>query len=97
MCPDGRKWAGRKDGTRGKMMKGLRLARNLKAKASPAGVSVGWSGRAGAIARVHHLGLRDRVKQRGVIVKYQRRELIGMNSDDQDGISQIVENMIDGG
>ena len=94
--PDGSRWAARKNGKRAKMMKGLRLGRNLKARSSADHVSVGWFGRTGGIARVHHYGLRDRVSDRGVRVKYESRELLGLSRDDVDAVSEIIEDLVSG-
>lgn len=92
--PDGSKWAARRSGKRAKMMKGLRLGRNLKVRSSSQHVSLGWSGRTGGIARVHHYGLRDRVSKKGVRVKYESRELLGLSGDDVDAISEIIEGLV---
>ncbi len=94
--PDGRKWAARKDGSRKKMFKRLRLAKNLKTKATADQVKIGFSGRAGAIARVHHYGLRDRVTSRGVRVKYQSREMLGLSALDGERVTNIVSQWIKG-
>jgi len=94
--PDGTKWAARRSGKRTKMMKGLRLGRNLKVRSSSQHVSLGWSGKTGGIARVHHYGLRDRVSKKGVRVKYQSRELLGLSGDDVDAVSEIVEDLVSG-
>lgn len=94
--PDGKKWAGRRDGSRRKMMKGLKLARNLKVTSSTAHLSLGWSGRTGGIARVHHMGLRDRVTEKGVRVKYASRHLLGLSQDDQDTVAKVLEDMVAG-
>lgn len=94
MGPDGTKWVGRKDGSRKKMMQGLKLARNLKMKSSTNHVTIGWKGKMGGIARVHHYGLRDRVAERGVRVKYDRRELLGMNKNDTHSNHEILDNWL---
>ena len=92
--PDGSKWKARRNGKRTKMMKGLRLGRNLKVRSSSQHVSVGWSGKTGGIARVHHYGLRDRVSKKGVRVKYESRELLGLSGDDVDAVSEIIEDLV---
>ena len=92
--PDGRKWAARKDGSRRKMFKRLRLAKHLKTKASANHVQIGFNGNAARIARVHHYGLTDRVKERGVKVKYARREMLGLSARDNDDVDAAVTNWI---
>lgn len=92
--PDGEKWAARRNGKRQKMMKGLRLGRNLKVRSSSEHVSLGWSGRTGGIARVHHYGLRDRVSKKGVRVKYEARGLLGLSGEDVDAVSEIIEDLV---
>lgn len=94
--PEGDKWAARRDGSRRKMMKGLKLARNLKVNSSTAHLSLGWKGRTGGIARVHHHGLRDRVTEKGVRVKYAARELLGLSREDQQTIAEVLEDMVAG-
>ena len=93
--PDGKKWAARKDGTRSKMMARLRLSRNLRVKSSSQHVSLGWSGLAGGIARVHHFGLTDRVSEKGVKHKYEARQLLGISREDSDAIGEILEELIE--
>lgn len=61
----------------------LRQQRYLKAKSSPAEVSVGFFGRVARIARVHQLGLRDEVSPGGPVAQYEKRELLGFSEKDQ--------------
>ncbi len=91
---DGSKWAARKSGSKRKMMKKLRLARMLKITTTQEQVQVGWKGRAGRIARIHHFGLRGRVGKNGVRVKYEIRELLGQGRGDADNLNQIIENWL---
>ena len=92
--PDGRKWAARKDGSRKKMFSRLRLARNLKTKSTADEVAIGFSGRTARIARVHHHGLRDAVTSRGVRVKYEAREMLGLSATDRGQVEAAVINWI---
>lgn len=87
--PDGQAWAPRKKQLRnakGKirakreqaMFTKLRSARHLKAQAQGTSAVVQFSGRAERIARVHHLGLRDRVRPGGPEYDYPARALLGI-------------------
>ncbi|HFY0662751.1 TPA: phage virion morphogenesis protein [Escherichia coli] len=55
----------------------LRTDKYLKATASADSACVGFTGPVQRIARVHHYGLRDRIKKGGPEVAYARRELLG--------------------
>ncbi|EGY4501807.1 phage virion morphogenesis protein, partial [Salmonella enterica] len=59
----------------------------------PQGVSIGYSGVAARIARVHQYGLRDQVGP-GVITKYPRRELLGVSVADERLIYSAVINSL---
>jgi len=91
---DGRKWAARKDGTRRKMFQRLRLGKNLKMNTGADHVKIGWSKKAGGLARIHHYGLRDRVSERGVRVKYEARSLLGLSKKDGTDIETAVEKWV---
>ena len=88
--PDGKRWAARKDGSRRKMMRGLRLGRHLKIRSDSDRIRMGWRGRTGGIARVHHYGLRDRIRKKGIRVKYEQRELLGLSRTDTEAVSNQV-------
>ncbi|WP_249936377.1 phage virion morphogenesis protein, partial [Escherichia coli] len=60
----------------------LRTARYLKVKADASGVTVGYSGVAARIARVHQFGERDRVAA-GMYTDYPARELLGITPADE--------------
>lgn len=84
--PDGQTWEPRKRHSRdqrGKLRQGpmftrLRAAKHLKARASSDAAVVQFMGRAERIARVHHFGLRDRVKPGGPLYDYPARPLLGI-------------------
>ena len=57
------------------MMQGM--VKNLQARAYGHDAVVQFMSRAERIARVHHLGLRDRVSQRGPEYDYPERQLLG--------------------
>ncbi len=67
----------------------LRTARYLKVKADASGVTVGYSGVAARIARVHQFGERDRVAA-GVYTDYPARELLGITPADERLIQRII-------
>ena len=84
--PDGQPWEPRKALTRsarGKLRSAplftrLGRAKHLKASGSPQEAVVQFVGRAERIARVHHFGLRDRVKPGGPEYDYPARPLLGI-------------------
>jgi len=86
--PDGAGWPARKTSKRkgaktGPMMRGLASARWLRASATPAAAEVGFSGRAGRIASIHHYGQRAPVNwPRGPNYDYPARALLGISDDD---------------
>lgn len=100
--PDGSSYVPRKRGERVRDRKGRikerkarmfqRIARaaHLKVQATGSDVSVGFSGRAGRIARVHQDGLEDRAKPGGPLVRYARRQLLGFTAEDR----QLVQDML---
>lgn len=63
------------------MFSKLRTAKYLKTAASADSASVQFEGMVQRIARVHHYGLRDRINNKGAMIKYTKRELLGINSD----------------
>lgn len=100
-APDGTPYAPRKPQLRDKikgrgvrkglMFKKLRLAKNLKARATSNAAVIEFAGAVQRIAQVHHHGLRDRVNQgRGPEVQYTARPLIGISEADTQRISDLV-------
>lgn len=76
------------------MFRRLRTTRFLKARATSEGASVGFSGVAARIARVHQYGLRDRVNDSGAMATYPRRELLGLNKADRMAIArQVIDSL----
>lgn len=102
--PDGRRWTPRKSrpgkkregkvAQKRKMLLGFRKARHMKVKASADMVSVGYSGHAARIGRVHHYGLRDRLKakgeNKGPLVKFAERKLLGLSLKDRDELGEMI-------
>lgn len=95
-APDGTDWEPRKRNHQGKvrkkvkLMAGLRQARRLLAKGSSDQAEIGWEGRLGRIARIHHLGLTDMVGKKGPRYKYPARPLIDITPDDLDYIRSAI-------
>lgn len=76
------------------MFRRLRTARFLKARATSEGASVGFTGVAARIARVHQYGLRDRVNDSGAMASYPRRELLGLSKTDRMMIArQVIDSL----
>ncbi|MEB7741066.1 phage virion morphogenesis protein [Escherichia coli] len=67
----------------------LRTARYLKTKADTSGVTVGYSGVAARIARVHQFGERDQVAP-GIFTDYPVRELLGISPADERLIYNVM-------
>lgn len=59
----------------------LRTAKYLKTAASADSAGVQFAGKVQRIARVHHYGLRDRVRRNGPEILYSKRHLLGINSE----------------
>ena len=105
--PDGQAWAPRKKqirDARGKikikakrqqaMFTKLRNASHLKAQAQGASAVVQFVGRTERIARVHHYGLRDRVKPGGPDYDYPARPLLGINAAMRERIeARVLEHL----
>lgn len=86
--PDGsgfepRKVSGRtkKGRIKRQMFSKLRTARFMKTRTTTDTAEVGFDAKVQRIARVHHYGLRDRVRKGGPEVTYARRELLGLNNE----------------
>ncbi|EKN6364525.1 phage virion morphogenesis protein [Yersinia enterocolitica] len=87
-APDGTPYAARKSQPLRKpkgrikreMFAKLRTARYMKANSSPDEAVVEFAGRVERMARVHHLGLRDRPSVHSQEVKYEERPLLGFDN-----------------
>ena len=104
--PDGTPWtprkaqpAGRSRARRGQLRKPpksgamftkLRQARHFKTSATDAEAAAFFSGMAERIARVHHLGLRDRVKPGGPMYEYPARELLGITPEFNESVRDRI-------
>lgn len=98
VSPDGTPFAPRKPQIRhrkGKikrqMFSKLRTAKYLKAKGTPNEAIVAFTAEVSRIARVHHLGLRDRVNRKtGLEADYPARPLLGIPADDEALVAELV-------
>ena len=96
--PDGQGWQPRKNRSRdargrlrqGPMFKKLRTARHLRAHVLGNAAVVQFMGRAERLARIHHFGLRDRVSPGGAEISYPTRELIGINEEQLDQVTDLA-------
>ncbi|MEW7313498.1 phage virion morphogenesis protein [Buttiauxella gaviniae] len=59
----------------------LRTTKYLKTAATANSASVQFDGKVQRIARVHHYGLRDRVRRNGPEARYPARRLLGVNDE----------------
>lgn len=81
----------RRGGLRRKaMFRRLTSARYLRSQANDQGFWVGFSGKAAAVANVHHYGLRDKPSLRSKAVPYPKRQLIGATNIDRDAMLDLL-------
>nr|WP_249425104.1 phage virion morphogenesis protein [Enterobacter bugandensis] len=88
--PDGTAFEARRVTARSKkgrikrqMFAKLRTTKYLKTAATADSASVQFDGKVQRIARVHHYGLRDRVRRNGPEARYPVRRLLGVNDQSQ--------------
>ncbi|HCQ7108809.1 phage virion morphogenesis protein [Enterobacter hormaechei subsp. xiangfangensis] len=86
--PDGTAFEARRVTARSKkgrikrqMFAKLRTTKYLKTAATADSASVQFDGKVQRIARVHHYGLRDRVRRNGPEARYPVRRLLGVNDE----------------
>lgn len=97
-APDGTAYAPRKPQrirdkkgrVKREMFAKLRTARYLKASGNDSAAVVEFTGKVQRIARVHQLGLKERLGKDHPEVRYASRKLLGVSSDD----SLFVEEML---
>ncbi|ELY2808934.1 TPA: phage virion morphogenesis protein [Escherichia coli] len=75
---------------RHQMFAKLRTTKYLKTAASADSASVQFDGKVQRIARVHHYGLRDKVRKGGPEVVYARRQLLGYDRDYENKLLNMV-------
>lgn len=87
-APDGTAWEPRRATARTKpgrirrkMFAKLKTAKYLKANATSEQAEVSFTPVVQRLARVHHYGLRDKVRKGGKEVKYTARTLLGINQE----------------
>lgn len=81
----------RKKSLRAGMFVKLRTARFLKASGSDSGAVVRFAAEIERIARVHQLGLRDKVNRRtGLEADYPARQLLGFSDSDKTRIDNLI-------
>ncbi|MFW2077497.1 phage virion morphogenesis protein [Acinetobacter sp. ULE_I010] len=80
---------------RSKMFNKLKNLQYLKVMSSANSIEIGFIGRIARIARVHQFGLRDRVARNASQVKYAKRELIGLSTNDKQDIEKLLIKHID--
>ena len=95
--PDGSAYEPRKPqlrhkrgGIRRTMFTRLRMAKYMRIEASPNAAVITFAGKVRHVASVHHFGLRDRVNANGLTAQYPARELIGLNRDDVERITNLL-------
>nr|WP_249428651.1 phage virion morphogenesis protein [Enterobacter roggenkampii] len=95
--PDGTAFEARRVTARSKkgrikrqMFAKLRTTKYLKTAATADSASVQFDGKVQRIARVHHYGLRDRVRRNGPEARYPARRLLGVN----DGVESITRDTL---
>lgn len=98
--PDGQSWEPRKNKLRDErgqvrkrvqeMFVKLRTAKHLRAQATGSEAMVTIAGRAERIARVHHFGLRDKVKPGGPDYTYPARPLLGITDAQIERVRSLI-------
>lgn len=76
-----------------KMLQGFARPNRLLTRYNAAGFEIGYAGSYGKRARIHNLGLHDRIKNRfGQMtnVKYPAREWVGVSEEDIAAINLII-------
>ena len=68
----------------------LRTAKYMKMQVSPNEAVIEFAGNVQRMARVHHYGLRDRPSRKGKEVKYDSRQLLGLDNHDLNVIYEII-------
>lgn len=80
-----------------RMFEKLRSNKFFKERVNSDSAEIGFFGSAGRIATEHHYGLNSEIKRRAKSksIRMPKRELIGINSDDELEIIEEIERMID--
>ena len=81
----------RRGGLRRKaMFRRLASGKYLRSQADDRGFWVGFSGKASAIASIHHYGLRDKPSPRAQAMGYAKRELLGASAADREHMLDLL-------
>ena len=81
----------RRGGLRRKaMFRRLASARYLRSQANDQGFWVGFSGKAAAVANIHHYGLGDKPSLRSKAVSYPQRQLIGATDIERKAMLDVL-------
>ncbi|MFD1296430.1 phage virion morphogenesis protein [Lysobacter gummosus] len=65
-------------------------ARHLRATSDANGLRVDYAGRVARIARVYQDGGVDRAKRGGALVRYARRQLLGLSDIDRKQVGELL-------
>lgn len=85
------KFRSKKGGIRRTMFAKMRTAKYLKTEASPNAAAVTFAAEVQRIAKVHQLGLRDKVnRRRNLEADYAVRELLGITRTDVELVEDLV-------
>lgn len=71
-----------------KMFVKIKQGKHLRTQVMENSISVGFSGRVGRIARIHHYGLTEQLTTRSI--KHPERQLIGITDNDKSRITQSI-------
>ncbi len=72
------------------MFSKLQTTRFMKTATTADEAAIYFAGNVMRIARVHHYGLRDKVSKRGPTVKYDARQLLGLNDPAITAVGDIL-------
>ena len=76
------------------MFRQLRQNKYMRLATNANRVSIGFTANVSKVARVHHYGLRDKVRKDGPDVQYEKRELLGFSKEDEALImDKVIEHL----
>jgi hypothetical protein len=77
------------------MFRKLRTYREIKSGSSAAEAWVGFTGASARIAAIHQEGGLDRASRKGPLVRYARRQLLGLTDNETSQIMDVLFKMVD--
>nr|WP_027599952.1 phage virion morphogenesis protein [Pseudomonas sp. MOIL14HWK12:I2] len=77
-----------------RMFEKLKMGRYLKAKGSPQQAVIGFAGRVSRIARVHQYGLPDQAERNLPVIRYAKREILGLSRRDLFSLNDLFNDLI---